>query len=55
LRDFGDPVIVEVRAAFNLQKAVPEFIHNWLIKLIHEYLVVGSMTDPVNTFIQDLI
>jgi len=53
-RGVGDPVIDEAQVAFDIQQAVPGFIHNRLLKLFHEYLVVGGMPDPVNTFVQDL-
>lgn len=49
----GAPTLDAVRECFANCSPVPDFLHERLMDLFYEYLLVGGMPDAVNTFVED--
>lgn len=52
-RGVGESVFEEVRSCFFDKSAVPDYMHKHLLRLFHEYLVIGGLPDPVQIFVND--
>ena len=48
----GEDVIQELKQCFKDQRTVPAFIHDKMMKLYYQYLIVGGMPNVVNEFIE---
>jgi len=49
----SEQVIQKLREAFNLSKALPDFIHKQIMERFRQYLVVGGLPEIVNTFVNN--
>ncbi|MCL2808266.1 MAG: AAA family ATPase [Coriobacteriia bacterium] len=53
-RGVGSPVFEELRIHFLDRTIVPDYLHKRLLKLFHEYLIIGGLPDPIQVFARDL-